>query len=313
MQPHGVIVVDNTAPLDTGIRGYFCWVDGTDWSILGNTVANSTREHDIRANSMATSRVLIADNNLTNLTRPQDKAEVVKTTINVRAGHYIYVTNNVLNDGTVGFGPGPYQPSTDVTDWIVVDQNYIHDGQLLFAGAVHHALASNNVLDFVGTAQISVRPYDPNFADRYMSDVTITHNTGLNSGTTGDFLQIMGSGSVGVLTVTDNLYVAPRLLSAANMSGAVIVQAPDLSVFKDISGNVWPAPSGINHDAPAAVNYVWGEINGPGWQSPEQWNANPVVNNDQFQNANLPAGTYQLTLPGGAVGAIGDTPLATAA
>jgi hypothetical protein len=259
---------------------------------------------------MGTSRVLIAQNDFTNLTRPQDKDEVVKTTINIRAGHYIYITNNSLNDGTVAFGPGPYQPSTDVADWIVIDQNYIHDGQLYIAGAVHHALASNNVLDFEGPDQIGVRPFDPDFSDRSMSDITITHNTGLNNGTNGSFLEVTGSGAKGVLTLADNLFVAPNLLSGANMSGGVVVMAPDLSVFNTISDNVWPSPSGINHFAPAAVNYAGVQMYGDDWLTADQWNAQEVVKSDLFQDVTLPEGTYQLSLPTGVIGAAGSVPAA---
>jgi hypothetical protein len=200
-----------------------------------------------------------------------------------------------------------------VADWIVMDQNYVHAAQLYIAGAVHHALASNNVLDFEGTNQIGVRPFDPDFSDRSMSDITITHNTGLNNGTNGSFLEVTGSGAKGVLTLTDNLFVAPNLLSGANMSGGVVVMAPDLSVFNTVSGNVWPAPSGINHSAPAAVNYAGTAMYGDDWLSPDQWNAQAAVKSDTFKDVTLPEGIYQLSLPAGVVGAIGSIPARAAA
>lgn len=302
-RPTGVIVMDNSAPSVTGVRAYFTWVDGTDWSILGNTVANSTREHNIRANSVTAQRILIADNNLTNCTQAQDTGEVPKCTINFRAGSYIYITDNVLNDGTLGFGPGPWTPATDATEWVVITGNQINDAQVYLAGAVHHAMVSDNVLNLSGSSQIHIHPGDPGgFASRVMSDITVTGNTGTNNGPTGQFLELTGSANPGTITLTDNLYAAPNLITGANMSAPVLVDAPDLGSFKLISGNVWPA--GGDH-ANGGVNYVWGSWFGPGWQTADQWNANSVVHNDTFQTVTLPAGVYSLTLNGNTIGAAG--------
>jgi hypothetical protein len=301
MRPTGVIIMDNSAPLITGIRGYFCWVDGTDWTIVGNNVANSTREHDIRSSSMGTDRVLIADNTLSNPTRADDPDEVSKCTINIREGRDIYITGNTLNQGTVGFGPGPWTPDSDEVANLVIQGNFIHDSQLYLAGAVHHALVQNNVLDDTGQSQIHILPNDPDYADRHMLDVTIDHNTGINSGTSGQFLEISAEDLPGVLTLTNNLYVAPNLDFSGIANAAVLVTAPDLNDFNIISGNIWPAsnaPSG-------AVNFVNGSWYANGGQTPAQWNANSNVQNDQFQDVALPAGVYQTSLNGVTAGSSG--------
>ena len=300
MQPSGVIVQDNSAPLLTGIRGYFCWVDGTDWSILGNTVANSTREHVVRSNNATTNRVLIEGNNFSKIFRPEDPDGVVKTTINFRAGHYIYIADNVLNDGTVGFGPGPYNLQTDETSWLVLDGNRFHDAQLYLAGAVHHAIVRNNVFDVTGTSQIAIRPGDPDFPTRHMSDVTIDHNTGINSGPSGAFLEIRGQGLPGTLTVTNNLYDASHLLTGQPGNAAVMVEAPDLSGFAIIANNVWPAGNNAHDGIVAPVNYLAGTAAISGFLTPREWDAQSVVQDDLFEDVSLAAGTYWLSLPGGA-------------
>ena len=51
MKPDGVIMLDNSAPLASGLRGYFAWLDGRDWTLLGNYAYTSTREHIVRGNS----------------------------------------------------------------------------------------------------------------------------------------------------------------------------------------------------------------------------------------------------------------------
>lgn len=300
-RPTGVIVMDNTAPLLTGLRSYFTWVDGTDWSILGNTVANTTREHVIRANSVTAQRVLIADNNLTNTVNPQDSAEVPKCTINFRAGSYIYITDNTLSDGTLGFGPGPWTPATDAVEYLAIVDNKINYAQVYIAGAVHHALVANNVLNLQGSAQVIVNPIDPaGYASRYMSDITVTQNTGINLGATGNFLEVQGAARPGAITLTNNLYSAPNLVTGANMAAAVLVDTTNLNGFAVISGNVWPA--GGTH-ADGAVNYVAGSWFANGWETPQQWNAQSVVQNDTFQDVTLPSSVYALALSGTTAGA----------
>src|ERR1019366_8920169 len=46
--PTGVLIQGNNAPLATGLRGYFVWGQGAQSVIVGNNVANSTREHVVR-------------------------------------------------------------------------------------------------------------------------------------------------------------------------------------------------------------------------------------------------------------------------
>src|SRR5690606_33998326 len=50
--PRGVMVQDNIAPLATGLRDYFVWGQGQDHVYVGNTVANSTREHIVRVSGI---------------------------------------------------------------------------------------------------------------------------------------------------------------------------------------------------------------------------------------------------------------------
>ena len=83
--PRGLLVQDNTAPLATGLRNYFVWSEGSDQVFLGNTVANSTREHNVR--SSGTNRMLVAYNDLTNLDRSDvDEPDYSKGTVEIHKG-----------------------------------------------------------------------------------------------------------------------------------------------------------------------------------------------------------------------------------
>src|SRR5205085_42199 len=116
----------NQAPLQTGLRGYFNWVDGRDWTILGNYVRNSTREHGIRGNSNALVGVLIYNNDIEQHILPSDLGEIWKCTVNIRAGSYVYIADNSLTNGTVSFAPGPGMTADEPVQWIVLEDNNLH-------------------------------------------------------------------------------------------------------------------------------------------------------------------------------------------
>lgn len=299
MQPSGVIVQDNTAPLLTGIRGYFCWVDGNNWTIVGNNIANTTRQHVIRSNDPNTTAVLIADNNLSKVLRADDPAEVMKTTINFRGGTDIYVTNNTLNYGTVGFGPDPSMAQAASASWIVVQDNYFNAAQLGLTGATDHAMVRDNYFDDPNMAAIAMTPTDPTYpTTRLMRDITITDNTAVNEGIDGQFLAVYNAALPNTITLTNNLYTAPSLRLGNDGDGALELNVPDLGGFTQISGNVWPAANSFG-----GVNYLAGSATPTTYLTPAQWDQESKVKNDQFATVSLLQGSYQVTLNGITAGA----------
>lgn len=105
MKPTGVLAQGNVAPSPTGLRAYLSYVVGTDHVYLGNTVANSTREHVIRADGAY--RVLIAHNDFKNIAqgRAGDRSDIMKQTITVHWGSDYYVYANKTSGGRVEVGP----------------------------------------------------------------------------------------------------------------------------------------------------------------------------------------------------------------
>jgi len=177
IKPTGVIVQDNTAPLLTGLRGYFTWVDGTDWTIIGNTVANSTREHVIRSNSMDTDRVLIEDNNLAKAWRPDDPGEVTKCTINFRSGHDIYIADNTLSGGTIGNDIVTHDTTTVNMSGGVVNHSLLINANSSFnlsGGSIVGDIfvQDSSLLNVFGTGLGSILD-DPNFEGFY-SEYTLS-------------------------------------------------------------------------------------------------------------------------------------------
>ena len=305
--PSGVFVLDNSAPLETGIRGYLCWVTGNNWTVLGNTVANSTREHVIRGNNGDIDSVEIAYNDFAKRLNPQDPQEYMKCTIDFRGGSHIYIADNTLRYGTLGIGPDGSLPPGQTVSWIRITDN-ITSGQIDLVPGVQHILIDNNLLDVSGLASIFIKPSDPKFPLRHVADVTIDQNTGLNEATDGQFLELDGTTLPGSITLTRNLYSAPDLVAGDDMAAAVLVNSSDLSGFALIADNVWPAPKSGNSHVPPGVNYVNSAYYvTSAWLSPQQWDSQHVVKDDLFQSTVLPPGVYAITTRFGAAGAAGFT------
>jgi hypothetical protein len=308
--PTGVLVQDNLAPLKTGIRGYFAYLDGTDWTIVGNTVVNSTREHDIRSTDDPTARVLIADNNLDNPVLSTDPGESYKTVINIRSGHYFYVTGNTISDNMIGVGPGPWTPDYWAAENIVIDGNVMHNAQIYMAGNVHHAMISNNVLDIENTQQIELRPLDPDYADRAMSDVYVENNTGITTSHVGEMIMLDGPSRGPVITVKDNLFAAPNFQAGSNFASSVVVHDVNASAFKLFSHNVWSASTNTNVGKAGGLIFVNPGYNWQAYLTATEWNNQANVKDDQFRLTAMQPGHYfQVPIDGEMAGAVLPAPL----
>ena len=78
------------------IRGYGLWCDGCNLAFLGNKMATSQREHNIRSNELNFYNLLVYDNDLT--------ASHGKETLTFRVGQDLYAAHNAFH-GWVRVGP----------------------------------------------------------------------------------------------------------------------------------------------------------------------------------------------------------------
>jgi len=286
--PSGLLVQNNTAPLSTGLRGYFVWGEGDDFVILGNTVANSTHEHIVRIAGV--DRLNISDNNFTNTIDSYDN-NIIRGTITIHKGTYAYISGNTLNSGIASVGPLGRGAGLDDKaarfNWIVIENNTINS-QFVFLMGSQHIMFRNNVVNANNTWGLEAEGYDTQYA-RGVVDLTIANNTVVNSGTQGNFLHV--DGPVDGISLVNNLYVAPKLITGSNGSAPVFVFDSDLSSFSTISGNVWPAPTILQY-ANGGINYVWPTwSNTSGYKSPAAWNAYGVVGTDYFSDVSFNTST----------------------
>ncbi len=289
-EPSGFLIEGNTAPLRSGVREYFAWVQGNNVSIIGNNVSNTLFGHDIR--SAGTDNLLIAYNSLANPNDPQYGDNVNRGTINIHKGNYAYITNNTFTDGVTSIGPLNLTTGLDDKsarlNWTVFENNTIDDSFLLVMHGTQHIMIRNNVINENNSWAIELQGYNDEYA-RGIVDASIINNTATNSGTQGNFLHV--DGPVDSINLINNLYVAPNLMVGTNGAAPVFVFGSDLSSFSDITGNVWPSPT-IDQYAQGGINYVWPSwSNAAGYKTASEWNAYGVVGTDYFSDVSFNTST----------------------
>jgi len=188
LKPTGLLLQESDAPDVHGIRSYMAYCQGSDQVYLGNTMANSTREHCIRVDG--TDRVLIAYNSFTNQDRRQmdDNLDVAKQAITVHWGSYAYVYGNTTHDGRVEIGPlgeadGLKPANIDRRlNWVKIEANDFHFTQFNRLEIDHgttHAMVCDNVIDVENGAGIAVQAAGKytkwtGYGERHVEDVIIT-------------------------------------------------------------------------------------------------------------------------------------------
>lgn len=290
--PNGILVQNNSAPLITGLRGYFMWMNGTQGVVLGNTVVNSTRQHIMRSSFQSTQDWLIAGNNFTADNNPADPGEGSKTTINIREGSYVYITDNTLTNDALAFGPEPANGADAFADWIVVDGNTLVNDQLQMAGGVHHVDVRNNFMVFNNLpSAIQLDPTSSYYPTQALFDITIEHNTASTTQTMSGFLDVYGDSPVGVLTIKNNVLAAPNMIIGNGMSAPMYIDSPQTtSIFAQVSDNVWPVT--VNNTVSAggemyASPYPYA---GNGYYTAAQWDGLWFVHNDTFRTVAVSGG-----------------------
>ncbi|MDP9173741.1 MAG: PKD domain-containing protein [Planctomycetota bacterium] len=297
--PRNVLVEDNSAPSVSGLRAYFTFVEGSDISIIGNTVANSTREHIVRI--AGATRVLVADNNLSNISGVDrgDNLDTVKGAITVQFGSWGYVVGNVVLSGPVTVGPltitdpGAQSNHNALFQDCVLESNTF-DGAVLFEPGAHDTVVRNNVVNNSGYFGFTIDPSE-NLYNRQVVNLSILNNTVMDTSITGGFLRDTGAGAQNII-VDNNLLYAPNLITG-NDQAIIYVTDTSLQSFSQIQNNIWPIPQ-VYGFAQGGYFYMNPQ---PGIQSgfltPAEWASTGVPTGDIYNNVTL-AGNYQVTING---------------
>jgi len=289
--PTGVLVQSNRAPLVTGLRGYMVWGQGAQDTIIGNYAANSTREHIVRL--VDVNEVNVQDNNFTNLNRQAvDSNDFSKGCIEVHRGEYDWVVGNIISDGDIRVGPlGLWgEAASSNTSYCVIEDNQLTDTFIYVQTGTHHAMIADNVINNSGGQALVLNGVDGQ--GRISQDITIVHNTGIDTGVQGNFIELLGY--VNGIVMNNNLWVAPKLQLGDYGAAPVRVTSGYMGSFTQITGNVWPSPVTYGTYANGGINNIGGGTLGNGYVTAAQWNSQSNVGTDLFQNVSL-ASTYEIS------------------
>lgn len=273
--PLGLTVQGCNSPNANGIYGYFIWDEGTDTVALGNTVAGVQHEHVFRTSSAT--EILAVGNNFTN--------NDGKGCIQIHNGSYAWIDGNTVTNGDIRTGPlGLWgEPATSATDYVVIQGNTTNNTSIDLVAGSHHISIRNNVFHKNVGIMIDVSSNDSQ--GRVTGDVHILNNTGINNGTTGEFLKVE-SHTQGI-TLMNNLLVAPHLITGGFSTAPVFVTEKDLSSFIYIGHNVWQLPASIYKFANGGINIVNPSAPNGGYRTAAQWNAFPQVHGDIFSTTSI--------------------------
>jgi PKD repeat protein len=276
--PDGVLVQDNVAPNRTTVRGSAVWFSGSDWVVIGNNFNGSAQENLLRGTA---DRILIYDNTLRN--GWTDTVGLNKGCLVLNSGSYAYVSDNTATTGAFGVGPISNTATAALNDkgamfnWTVFDGNTLNTYLNIGVGA-HHTMVRNNVINIANTEGINVAAYNATY-NRIVSDLTVTNNTVVNTGSYGGFMKVYGKADS--ITLTKNLMVGTKLQYGINGTVAVYVNDTSLESFTKIDGNVWPVPMSINWRAYGGQFYMSTAVDdATAYLTPAAWNAQTVVGTD---------------------------------
>jgi hypothetical protein len=288
--PSNVLVQGNSSPDPAALNGYFCWVQGNDIAIVGNTVADSTGESLIRVGGA--NHILIAENTL---------SSTIKATVAIQLGSYAYVYDNVSTEGVMGVGPLYNTLPSSLADvngqfnYCVFDSNQLW-GAIDVQPAAHYTLARNNVIYGNGEgAAFIINATTSIFPNRQVQHVYLLDNTVYDSAQQGGFLSLLAGQALDV-QVDNNVFIDPSFVTGA---GSAIINVDDnnLDSFTQISNNIWPvanpiawAHGGVFYTATYAGDQA-------GYLTPAQWEATGVPTGDVYENV-TPTGTYSVSADG---------------
>src|SRR6185437_9535532 len=105
----------------------------------------------------------------------------------------------------------------------------------------YHAMFRNNVFSNDNGPLVAIEPR--NSAGDSSQDITFANNTGVTESVGGQFIQIGSNGASNLVTLIDNLWLAPNIVPGAHLTAAVFIIDDNPDVLALSAGNVWQMPN----------------------------------------------------------------------
>jgi hypothetical protein len=306
--PSNVLVQGNVSPDPTALNAYFCWMQGYEIAVIGNSVANSVGESIMRiGGETANKDILIADNSVANLAdQGGDSNDISKACIAVQGGSDIYIYNNHFDSGVAGEGPLGTATGANLNatvTYVVFDSNLLTNTNFVINPGSVNTIFKNNVVLGNGTNYafgVNATEINSQF-NLVTSNLYLVHNTVVEPGSSGGFLYIF-NGVPGGITMDNNLFVAPNLSVGGGQEYIADNNDDNLSAFTEVNGNVWDTPASISSWTNGGLFFDSADPNSQvRWLTPAEWNSQAMVGNDMFETVTL-GSTYQVSANGSTAG-----------
>ena len=212
--------------------------------------------------------------------------------MNIQKGSYAYVHHNDIR------GPwavGPLNKADGLNDtgarfkYAIFENNHAHGEQLVIEHGSEHVSIRSNLIEQKQGIAIDIDGYSYTYG-RGVVDLNIVNNTIVNKQATGRAI-FAGSGQQD-MTVANNLYVAPNMVTGPYLTSVMWVAANNLNAFDEISNNVW-ADADVDPWA-GGLMYLGTGTDASGFYDANEWRALPQVNNDRFSDVQID-GSYRPT------------------
>jgi hypothetical protein len=298
--PSNVLIQDDSTLYQSGMDGYFTWIQGNDIVLLGNTIANSISQADLRIGGA--NDVEIAYNDFGKTTSTGDS---YKNCMTIQNGQYAYIYQNTTTNGPLLVGPigDPGSDTSASFQDVVIDSNTMNDDDVLINPNSIDVMVKNNVINQDNAYGIVVNSTEIGGGFNWqVQNLWLENNTVTEDGGGGGFIAIYNGDSQNIV-MDNNVFDCPGL-QVGNDGGVFVYDTNNtLQSFSEIKDNVWQTPASANSWYDGGEFYV--DAN-PGEQqgylTPAQWEQmtlssgeNPT--GDVYENVQL-GSTYSVTADG---------------
>ena len=297
-RPDGVHVRGCRSLLPTGLRGYFAWVQGTQWVIERNVAVNSTREHVVRCSvggpeDAGARFVTLRNNDFANTEKAGgDVGDMAKSAINFQVVEHAWAEGNLLS-GMVEAGPlgeadglqgahGRHRRAR----YVVLRDN-LHRGPVRLKHGLEHVLVASSRIDFSAgdqdgsVASLRIEPFHTDY-DRGCVDVELREN--VITGRYKDAMLLWVQGEVaGGLAISGNTLAVGT--EKAKWASLPVVFGRGWFEGITFEGNTLPPAPGGWPDARATVR-IGDQNDKAAYLRPDAFDALPGVSGNRFMETN---------------------------
>jgi hypothetical protein len=274
-EPTNVLVQDNSSPSQSALDGYFAWIQGNEIVMLGNNVANSLDQADLRVDG--SNDVELAFNNFGKVT---PAGQSYKNCFTIQQGSNIYLYDNQAANGPILVGPLATDgaPTNASVQDCVIDSNSLTGDVIIIDPGSINTMVKNNILNPSESYAIYVNSIiDDGGYNWQVQNLWIDNNTVDTTSPVSGLIFLSGGESQNI-TVDNNLFVDPDLIIGDDQAAFIWDANNDLNSFNEIKNNVWSTPATISWWMNGGTFDVGdGQTDEAAWLTPSEWDSQSLA------------------------------------